>query len=204
MTPGVAPKVLIILVALCAFPEAIALLPGVFEGGRENMVRFLAFWPGLLKGQGGFYPMQSWLMFLTYGFVHAGIFHFLFNMITLISLGRPLVRELGEKRFLLLYLISLVGGALGYGLLSPYPNPMVGASGALFGLAGALLWMRFRLDWLEESFLFGMRGLVLPVAFLIGMNVVFYVALNGVLAWETHLGGFLAGVFATILLWRGT
>ena len=71
---------------------------------------------------------------------------------------------------------------------------MVGASGALFGLAGALVWMRFRLGWSEMTLGGALRDIAWPVTLLIGMNVVMYVALDGRLAWETHLGGFLAGV----------
>ncbi|RWR08182.1 rhomboid family intramembrane serine protease [Sinirhodobacter populi] len=141
-------------------------------------------------------------MFLTYGFLHAGLSHLVFNLLTLISLGRPLVEELGQGRFLLLYLVAQLGGGAGYALLATQPAPMVGASGALFGLAGALVWMRLREGLREMSPTEALRDIAWPVALLIGMNVVMYVALDGQLAWETHLGGFLAGAAAMAVLWR--
>lgn len=53
-------------------------------------------------------------MFLSYGFLHAGLTHLVFNLVTLVSLGRPLVEEMGQRRFLVLYLGAQIGGALGY------------------------------------------------------------------------------------------
>lgn len=187
------PAVLSLLGLACVLPEAALYLFPYGELVRGRLIQNFAFWPGLLHGWAPNYPFQPEVMFLSYGFLHAGLTHLVFNLVTLVSLGRPLVEEMGQRRFLVLYLGAQIGGALGYAALTVQTAPMVGASGALFGLAGALVWMRFRLGWSEMTLGGALRDIAWPVTLLIGMNVVMYVALDGRLAWETHLGGFLAG-----------
>ena len=86
---------------------------------------------------------------------------------------------------------------MGYAALWTTPQPMVGASGALFGLAGA---------WLAWEYVdrFTARIALWPVARVIGMlialNVVLFYSMNGQLAWQTHLGGFLMGWVAAMLI----
>ena len=199
------PWPLVLLALLCALPEGMLWLAPNPRFLRGLMLQNFAFWPGVLGG--GWrpnYPLQGAVMFLTYGFLHAGALHFLFNMITLFSLGRPLVADLGPGRFFALYAAGLVGGGLGYALLSGLPQPMVGASGALFGMAGALVWRHFVADWQALAPLSALRAALWPIALLVGMNVVMYLAMNGQLAWEAHLGGALAGMAAMLALWRGS
>ncbi|RWR26524.1 rhomboid family intramembrane serine protease [Sinirhodobacter populi] len=196
------PAVLTVLVLACVIPEVAFHLFPYPELVRNRMIQSFAFWPGLLRGWRANYAFQPELMFLTYGFLHAGIMHLLFNMLTLISLGRPLVEELGQGRFLILYLAAQIGGGAGYALLAAQPAPMVGASGALFGLAGALVWMRLREGLSAMTPAEALRDIAWPVLLLVGMNVVMYVAMDGQLAWETHLGGFLAGAAVMAVLWR--
>lgn len=197
--------VLWLIAVLCILPE-LALHLGANPGFlRGKLLQNFAFWPGLLGG--GWtpnYPLQQVAMFVTYGFLHAGIWHLAFNMMTLVSLGRPLLADLGGRRFAVLYALGLVGGGVGYAVFASKPLPMVGASGALFGLAGALLWQHFAEDWRERPHAEALRGAIWPVALLIGLNVVMFEVMQGQLAWETHLGGFLAGGAAmAVMLRRG-
>lgn len=148
------------------------------------------FWTGLLGNWRPNYAAQPWLMFVTYGFLHGGLVHFGVNMLTLFSLAPPLVDRMGQGRFLLLYMASMIGGGLGFALLSQSPQPMVGASGALFGLAGAVMalsWQYLRAR--EES----LRPVIRSLVWLAVLNVVLWWAMSGMLAWETHLGGFVVG-----------
>lgn len=194
---------LCLIALLCSLPEAALFLVPDPSFLRGQLLQSFAFWPGLLGG--GWapnYPLQGAVMFLTYGFLHAGISHFLFNMVTLFSLGAPLLSALGPGRFLLLYAAGLAGGGLGYALLSNHPQPMVGASGALFALAGALVMQAFARDWRMGPHGAALRAAVWPIVLLVGINVVMYVAMNGQLAWEAHLGGALAGVGAMPVLIR--
>lgn len=178
----------------CLLPEL--LLSGAdlglwgHSGWRLTAYQFGGFWSGLLGNWRPNFPGQAAAMFLTYGFLHGGAVHFLVNMLTLFSLGPPLVDRFGSRRFLLLYLAALLGGGLGFALLSHVPQPMVGASGALFGLAGAHVFLSYRQ--LRESGQ-SLRPVWRSLAWLAGLNLVLWWAMSGHLAWETHLGGFVAG-----------
>lgn len=172
---------------------------GVFEGPRfrARTYEYLGFWPGLLEDWRPNYPGQAVAMFLTYGFLHSGLVHLIVNMITLVSLGRALLYRISTWQFALLYAVSILGGAAGFALLSDSYRPMVGASGALFGLAGAVL------AW-EYVDRFAFREKLWPVAraalILIALNVILYYAMDRLLAWEAHLGGFVAGWIAALLI----
>jgi rhomboid protease GluP len=183
----------------CLVPELI--LSGADYGlwgsvhWRSLATGFLGFWPGLLADWLPNYPWQALAMFVTYGFLHGGPLHFGVNMMSLVSLGRGVTERIGAWRFLRLYGVSLLGGGIGYGALVHAQNanattPMVGASGALFGLAGALVfWAWGDRRAAGETLTPVWRALFV----LFGLNVVLWLATGGRLAWQTHLGGFLAG-----------
>jgi membrane associated rhomboid family serine protease len=185
------------ILALCAVPEALfaGAELGLWAGLRLRIVAidFFAFWAGLLGSWQPNYALQPWLMFLTYGFLHGGPVHFLVNMATLLSLGDPIARAIGQVRFLGLYLAFQVAGAIGFALWPEVGAPMVGASGALFGLAGLLLAWDF-----QDRRAHGHT--IAPVARSLGMlfllNLLLWWAMDGQLAWQTHLGGFVAGWLA--------
>jgi membrane associated rhomboid family serine protease len=80
----------------------------------------------------------DWWRLFTAGFLHSGIIHLAFNMFALWALGQLLEPILGRLRFALLYISSLLAGSFGVLLLNP-DERTVGASGAVFGLFGALL-----------------------------------------------------------------
>jgi membrane associated rhomboid family serine protease len=155
------------------------------------------FWPGLLSDWQPNFPGQSVAMFLTYSVFHGGFWHFLFNMLTLLSLGAAVLDRGGMPRYIAIYVASILGGAVAYALLAPNYNPMVGASGALFGLVGALVaW-----DTAERRALrLTLRPVLRILVILAAMNLVLWWAMNGQLAWQTHLGGFLAGAAAAAIL----
>jgi membrane associated rhomboid family serine protease len=73
---------------------------------------------------------------VTSGFLHSGLFHLLFNMLSLWILGSMLEPAIGRLRFALIYLVSLLCGSFGALLLEP-DGLTVGASGAIFGLMAA-------------------------------------------------------------------
>ena len=164
---------------------------------RSQAYQFGGFWPGLLRDWQANYPTQPYAMFGSYAFLHGGWVHLVINMITLYSLGHAILDRVGRLGFLAVYLAAILGGAAGYGLLNTSPQPMVGASGALFGLAGAwVAWLyidRFAAQ-------IGLWPVARIVALLIAMNIVMWWAMDGQLAWQTHLGGFVAGWIMALLL----
>lgn len=184
-----------VLVAIELALQAVSL--GLIEGSRARVYHFFAFWAGILRDWPPNYALQPVTMFLTYGFLHAGLLHLTVNMITLWSIGPVLVDRVGTLRFVVLYLLSMIGGAAGFGLLADKLLPMVGASGALFGLAGAFLSWNY-----VDRFSSGLAlwPIFRVVALLIAMNAVLYVATDGLLAWETHLGGFVTGWITALLI----
>ena len=152
-----------------------------------------AFWGGLWQGWQANYPGQGVVMLLSYGLLHAGLWHLVFNMVTLVSLGRVALERFGTVGFWRVYGAAQIGGAVCFGALFPSNAPMVGASGALFGLAGALIWDH----WDAQSRRWAL--LLWPSLGLLALNVVMYWSMDGQLAWQTHLGGFLSGV--AVALW---
>lgn len=156
-----------------------------------------AFWAGLLYDWRPNYSGQPVVMFASYAFLHGGFGHLLGNMVTLFALGAFVRDRVGTWGFVAIYVLSTIGGAAGFALLTTSPQPMVGASGALFGLAGALVYG----DWVDRRAegrrLWPVGGMI---AFLIALNLGMWVMLDGVLAWQTHLAGFIAGGLVAAML----
>jgi membrane associated rhomboid family serine protease len=115
-----------------------------------------------------------------------GFMDILFNMWALIFVGPSLEGLLGRVRFLAVYLLSAVGGAVMYYFLAPANYPAVGASGAIFGLFGAwfVVSRRLKLD---------TRGIVI----LIAINLALSFFLHNIIAWQDHIGGLLTGALLT-------
>lgn len=212
LRPGHQRQVLVGLICLVCLPEVILLLAdyGLIGSPRWRLLAYQygAFWAGLLYGWQPNYTVQPGLMFISYAFLHTGPAHLTGNMLGLGWLGARIIDRWGAGRFVWIYLASLLGGAAGFGVLTHSPAPMIGASGAVFGLAAAWMlgeWQDRRSGMLAAgqsswATLQPAAGLTLV---LIGFNLIIWFVQNGQLAWETHLGGFLAGLVASVVLWRG-
>ncbi|WP_106208188.1 rhomboid family intramembrane serine protease [Aliiruegeria haliotis] len=192
--------IVLLLILLCSVIEAILLLGdlGVFGGTRLRAIAYEygAFWPGLLHNWHANYPSQPWLMFATYSFLHGGVVHLVFNMITLASLGMTVQDRAGPTGFFAIYALSVVLGGAFYAALGDASTPMVGASGGLFGLAGAIVaWIWLSRPNTRSSIRATRRILIV----LILMNVILFIAFAGRVAWETHLGGFAAGWLTAVI-----
>jgi membrane associated rhomboid family serine protease len=128
---------------------------------------------------------------LTSAFLHAqglsgfGPLHIIFNMWALILVGPALERRLGRLRFLAVYLLSALGGAVMFYLLAPVNELGLGASGAVFGLFGAYFVVARRLGADARS-----------IVFLIVLNLVISFSVAGI-AWQAHVGGLLTGGLLT-------
>lgn len=162
--------------------------------------------PGL-TGDIAFAPFagrsEPW-RFLTAAFAHSPsmLLHIGFNMYALWIMGQYLEPLLGRARFLALYLISALGGSVGYLVLAApltleqitagrhgaWITPTVGASGAVFGLFGAYLVLNRRLG--RSS-----AGMVVMIA----INGVLGFVVPGI-AWQAHLGGLLVGIAAAAVI----
>jgi rhomboid protease GluP len=192
---------LIALIVVCVVLElTLTLADWGWIGGRRwrgLAYTFGGFWPGLLQGWTPNYPLQPVSMFVTYGFFHSGLIHLSVNMITLWSMGRVVIARVGQGGFALLYLGSILGGAAGFALLASGVRPMVGASGALFGLVGGILAWNYLDRFAGEEALW---PVLRAAGLLLVLNLVMWWAMDGQLAWETHLGGFVTGWLMAMLI----
>jgi len=119
---------------------------------------------------------------ITAAFVHYGLLHLALNMYALYLIGGILERYVGSVRFLAIYLISALAGSFGALLITPHA-PTVGASGAIFGLMGALFI-------LERQ-----RGMALlggSIGGLIVINLLFTFGIPGI-SIGGHVGGLIGG-----------
>lgn len=144
----------------------------------------------------------------TYAFMHGSLAHLAVNMIWLAAFGSPLANRLGNRRFLLFWAAtSLAAVGLHYVLHPLDQAPLVGASGALSGMMGAAARFGFRTNRAsgKPSFIgpllpfaevFRSRAAMTFLAVWMVINLVTgLVGVAGVnqIAWEAHIGGFLAG-----------
>ncbi|RBQ14244.1 rhomboid family intramembrane serine protease [Spongiactinospora rosea] len=132
------------------------------------------------------YDGGEWYRMITAAFLHyplaqgtLGLTHILFNMWALYAIGPELERRLGSARFAALYLVSALGGSVAVYLLG---DITVGASGAIYGLFGALFVVSKRLG-------YDPRGVV----WLVVINVALTLFLAGYISWQGHLGGLVTG-----------
>ena len=153
----------------------------------------------------GFMPWQL----ITYGFMHGGFAHLLFNMLALAMFGAPLEHVWGDRRYLTYYLVCIVGAALcqlAVGMWTVSQGqpayPTVGASGGIFGLllAYGMLFPNQRVMLLIPPIPMKARTLVIvygAIELLLGITN----TMPGV-AHFAHLGGMLFG-WLLIRYWRG-
>lgn len=173
-----------------------------------------------LRGLPSWWGPQIWT-FVSYAFFHAGFSHLFFNLVWLFAFGPPVARRFGWRRFLLFCAATAAAGAAAHLLVHVGQlAPMIGASAAISGLiAGAMRFVFQRGGPLgllgrdeQESYhvpaaplatmLRDTRILVF-LAVWFGVNLVFGVGAvsmpgteGSVVAWEAHIGGFLAGLLA--------
>lgn len=133
---------------------------------------------------------EPWRL-LTSVFAHGGTLHIALNMYTLWIFGQILEPAVGKWRYLTLFLISGVAGSDGLLLLAPANYPAVGASGAIFGMFGALVVIQRKLG-----------GPVRQLVVLIVINLVigFIPAFGGGIAWQAHVGGLVGGLLVGLVL----
>jgi membrane associated rhomboid family serine protease len=167
---------------------AVFLVQGSTGSGLGNGGGGTVFDKGALYGPAIAHQHEYWRL-ITSGFLHAGFAHLLFNMIFIYFMGPALEQAIGRVNFFLVYLASLLGGA--FGALLFQPNVLtVGASGAAFGILGALIVVaRARRIPIWQSGL----GIVLVI------NIVFSISFAGI-SIGGHLGGLLAGLVAGWLI----
>lgn len=161
------------------------------------------FKPDFFYGKGAFDPVlmineNQWYRFITCMFLHGDVYHLSSNMIYLYTLGDMVEKDLGHIKYFLLYMLSgIAGGAasMAFSVLTKDFTPAVGASGAIFGITGALLWIIIRNKGGDKKLT------VLKMIFLI-----VYSLYNGFVSTNidnaAHVGGLIGGFVLAIILYR--
>jgi membrane associated rhomboid family serine protease len=137
----------------------------------------------------------SLVSLITYQFLHGGWVHLGVNMLSLAAFGAPVERLLGARRFVFFYLSAgIVAAAVHVFFFSESPDPVIGASGAISGVFGAVLMLMRQVGSLSS---------LLPIAGIwIALNVFFGIfggtpgAGGEPVAWTAHIGGFIYGLAA--------
>lgn len=148
------------------------------------------YWPSVLE-QG------QWYRLVTHMFLHAGGEHLLNNMFMLGILGYQIEKNYGSIRYILTYFVSGIGGAVLSALFEMQMGEAavcIGASGAVFGIFGAMLVMIFK-NRRQMGEVSAPRLLILFVLMVFGNME------EGV-DWMAHLGGALLGVVMAFILYR--
>jgi membrane associated rhomboid family serine protease len=219
------PRVIVALLALLAAVHAVRTLVLSEPGDLEFLLRFAfipvrydpsVLAPGSLPGGFG---ADVWT-FVTYALIHGDLLHLGVNSVWLLAFGSPIARRFGTLRFLLFFAVTAAAGAAVH--LATHIgdlHPMVGASAAISGCMAAAVRFVFQHGgplhlWREnEPAAYRVPAAPLTVAlrdrrvlaFLIAwfaLNALFaftaapIVGANQVVAWQAHIGGFLAGLLA--------
>jgi membrane associated rhomboid family serine protease len=130
----------------------------------------------------------EWWRLITAAFLHASILHIAFNMLALWWIGGPIEAAIGRWRYLALYAVSGLAGSAGALLAAPQAVT-VGASGAIFGLLGAML----VIQWQQTGSIAG------PALTLILINLAITFAVPNI-SYGGHLGGLVGGILATLAI----
>jgi membrane associated rhomboid family serine protease len=135
----------------------------------------------------------QWWRIVTGAFLHGSLLHIGVNMMSLWFLGRFIEYAMGSWRMLIVYMVSLVAAGLGVVYFSSPLVPTVGASGAIFGLFGALFAIGFKL---------GKPGMALVRANLgiLVLNLIITFTVPAI-SWQAHVAGLLAGFVVTFVIY---
>jgi membrane associated rhomboid family serine protease len=159
-------------------------------GGGVNGTGSTIYLHGVLFGP--LLEQGEWWRLVTAAFLHYGPVHLILNMVALYWFGSLLEERIGSGRYLLLYLVSGLGGSAGALLWSNgFLTPTVGASGAIFGILGA----GFVLE-RQRDYVFGGSALGVIV-----INFVFTFSISGI-SKGGHIGGLVGGILCALGLTR--
>jgi membrane associated rhomboid family serine protease len=184
-TRSVAAPATMVLIAL----NVVVYVITAAQGGGPNLPGGQLFADWAL--QGAIISTGEWWRLVTAMFLHGSLLHLAFNMLALYWLGNIIEDALGTPRFLIVYIVSGLAGSAGALWFSSAFAVTVGASGAIFGLIGALLILEY----------FATGSLMGQAMILILVNFAFTFAVPGI-SKGGHIGGLIGGIVATYALMR--
>lgn len=197
---NIPPTVKALILCILAVFLAQKMLPTFMgeEGAAEFLYHF-AFVPARYTG-GLAFGWEGVVSPLSHMFLHAGWLHLGMNVASLMAFGGGLEKWVGGRKLLIIYFISGLCGIATQFLVTPFiTNPVIGASGAINGIFGALIvQLHARGHMSKGQGTGGLRTLLPVVAMVIASSVAFaYLGTaeaGGIIAWAVHIGGFLSGM----------
>ncbi|WP_022710934.1 rhomboid family intramembrane serine protease [Pseudochrobactrum sp. AO18b] len=218
------PPVVVALIVLCA---AVYIVQFYLLSDPQYIWFLLnfAFIPQRFSAWGGFTDITAWFTAISYSFMHGGFAHLAVNSVWFAAFGSPLAGRIGTRKFLLFWILTSILAAFTHYALYPDSNiPLVGASGAISGMMGAAARFGFRrvtyytgtgrqvpafggpllsvAETLQNRTVLTFVGFWLLINVITGLYATPAGELSGI-AWEAHIGGFVAGFFGIALLLRG-
>ncbi len=164
---------------------------------------------------GQFALIYSWV---SYSFLHGDWMHILFNSLWLVVFGSAVARRLSTERFIIFFILTSFSGALLFMLMNwGEVIPMIGASAVVSGLMGAVIRFMFSPvdkdlppsdDWISNTKLLSLSEtfrnknavlliiVVLLMNYLEGAGIISLSGGSAPIAWEAHIGGFIAGLLS--------
>lgn len=202
------PAIVLAVILLCAGVHLLRLYVLTPQQDVELLIR-AAFIPVRYSGQYDF-DFYAFSSPITYTFLHGGWAHLIVNMIWLAAFGSPLANRIGALRFALFFAITGVAAAFFFFAIHPQTQaPLIGASGSISGMMGAAARFAFHVDrssgkgafagpLLPFGAVFRSRATLSFLAVWMVINLVtgvvgFVPGEDSQIAWEAHIGGFLAG-----------
>jgi membrane associated rhomboid family serine protease len=169
--------------ALIAINAAIYLVTvsqgaGLNTPGGSLFSKWILYGPWVANG--------GWYRLVTAMFLHASILHIAFNMVALYFIGTPVEQYLGKLRYVGLYFVSGLAGSAGALLSAPHTFSL-GASGAVFGVLGAMM----IIEWQVTGRLAGQAMTWIVI------NLVISFSIPGI-SWGAHVGGLIGGILITL------
>ena len=138
---------------------------------------------------------------VTHALLHGGWAHLAMNSIALFALGTFCWKRMGSANFFAFMAITAIAGAVTFALIRPgETGPLVGASGAIFGLLAAFKYIQF--SHVAERGVDVRRDAILFLVQITVLNFILGLATGGMMAWEAHFGGLAIGWFVTPYLLR--
>lgn len=197
-----------VLIVLNAVVFAIIFLTGRYNSRLLDLFGLLP--TGRCAVDGGYYPGEgsagvchadhpnahwvhgvsdgSYWQLITAAFTHVEVWHIGANMLALWIIGPQVELVLGRVRFLAVYLISALAGSVAVYWLAGEATQTVGASGAIFGLFGAMLVIVKKV-----------RAPLRPILMVLGINAVITFSVPGI-SWQGHVGGCIGGALVAAIL----
>jgi rhomboid protease GluP len=182
---GTPPPVTTVLVVV----NIVVFAYGILSNTQNAIISNYGFVPNSLFKDGNL--PDSILRLFTSMFIHAGIAHIAFNLFALAYMGGFAERSIGKPKFIALYIIAGLGGALAHGIIATFIlgngySVLIGASGAISGILGisAALGDIRGYYWLAIQVLYVFIGSVTSIS----------------IAFAAHVGGFITGLALTKLL----